>query len=465
LESAKIDIDRALDQARARRPDLSEKCFSFLRDVLTLSNPPHVRSDQREERLNFVMRWQQFTGPIVAKGIEDTALYVYYPLLSLNEVGGNLEPSRLPSADEFFEFMRERQRRWPDTLNASSTHDTKRSEDLRARLNVLSEVPDQWLSKLADWSKENAPKKTDVNGQDAPDANEEYLIYQTLLGIWPHDQSDLPSIRTRLQAFVLKAIREAKIHTRWAEPNQAYEGAVCAFIDRVFDEKDHSKFLCSVARFAEKIAYSGMTNALGQTLLKIACPGVPDFYQGSELWDFHLVDPDNRSPINFSVRIHALEDLTNRASANPAAIASEVMAAWPDGRLKMYVIWKALGYRNEHSALFRDGEFIPLEVRGQQSAHVMAFLRRQEKDQAIAIIPRLAINIPPNSDDSARDDFWRGTNLLLPPDSPTSWRDIFTTSTTETILESGTQSLPLADALKHFPIALLAANTAPSEPV
>jgi len=463
-ESSKIDIDRALDQARARRPELSEKCFSFLRDVLTLANPPHVRSDQREERLNFVMRWQQFTGPIVAKGIEDTALYVYYPLLSLNEVGGNLEPSALPSADRFFEFIRERQRRWPDTLNASSTHDTKRSEDLRARLNVLSEIPDQWLSQLAEWSKENAPKKTDVNGQDAPNANEEYLIYQTLLGIWPHDQSELPSIHTRLQAYVLKAIREAKIHTRWAEPNQAYEGAVSVFIDRIFDEQDHSKFLCSVAHFAEKIAFAGMLNALGQTLLKIACPGVPDFYQGSELWDFHLVDPDNRSPIDFSIRIHALEDLTNRASANPAAIASELLATWPDGRLKMYIIWKALSYRNGHAALFRDGAFVPLEVRGQQSAHVMAFLRRRGKDQAIAIVPRLAMNIPPNSDDSARADFWRETNIILPPDSPASWRDIFTTSTTEAKVEASTQSLPLADALKHFPIALLGANTAPSKP-
>ena len=458
-ESSKVVIESAIDVARARRPELNEACFAFVRDVLTLSNPPHVRSDQREERLSFVMRWQQFTGPIVAKGIEDTALYVYYPLLSLNEVGGNLEPSRIASRDEFFEFIRERQRRWPDTLNASSTHDTKRSEDVRARLNVLSEIPDEWLSKLAEWSKENASEKKLVDGRDVPDANEEYLIYQTLLGLWPRDESDLPSICARLQEYVVKAIREAKINTRWAEPNQAHEGAISKFIERILDSQNHPKFLCSVARFQEQIGYAGMINTLGQTLLKIACPGVPDFYQGSELWDFHLVDPDNRNPIDFSVRIKALQDLVNATSANPTNIAGELLAAWPDGRLKMYLIWKALGYRHNHPALFREGEFIPLEVVGPKSEHVIAFLRRQGKDQVIAIIPRWVAKIQANFDASATADFWKGTNLLLPRGSPISWREVFTTSATRAKSDGGKQWLAVGDSLKNFPIALLAANS------
>jgi len=458
-ESSKIVIDRAIDEARARRPEMNEACFAFLRDVLTLSNPPHVRSDQREERLNFVMHWQQFTGPIVAKGIEDTALYVYYPLLSLNEVGGNLEPSRIASREDFFEFIRERQRRWPNTLNASSTHDTKRSEDLRARLNVLSEIPDAWLSKLGEWSKENAQEKKIVDGRDVPNANEEYLIYQTLLGLWPADQSELPSVRTRLQSYIIKAIREAKIHTRWAEPNQAHEGAVSGFIERILDRQNHPKFLCSVARFQEQIGYAGMINALGETLLKIACPGVPDFYQGSEFWDIHLVDPDNRNPIDFPIRIRALQDLVDRAAANPAAIASELLAAWPNGRLKMYVIWRALGYRHQHSVLFSEGEFIPLEVVGQQSEHVIAFLRRQGRDQVIAIIPRWVAKIPASSDVSATTDFWRGTNLLLPEGSPVSWNDVFTASSTEAKGEAGKQWITVGDLLKDFPIALLTTNS------
>jgi (1->4)-alpha-D-glucan 1-alpha-D-glucosylmutase len=458
-ESSKIVIERAIDEAHKRRPELNEACFDFLRDVLTLSNPPHVRSDQREERLNFVMRWQQFTGPIVAKGIEDTALYVYYPLLSLNEVGGNLEPSRIASREDFFEFIRERQRRWPNTLNASSTHDTKHSEDLRARLNVLSEIPDEWLSKLGEWSRENASEKKLVDGRDVPDANEEYLIYQTLLGLWPRDESDLPSICARLQSYIIKAIREAKIHTRWAEPNQAHEGAVSGFIERILDRQNHTKFLCSIAHFQERIGYAGMINALGETLLKIACPGVPDFYQGSEFWDIHLVDPDNRNPIDFPIRIQALQDLMDRAAENPAAIGSELLAAWPDGRLKMYVIWRTLGYRRQHSMLFTEGEFIPLEVVGQQSEHVIAFLRRQGKDQVIAILPRWMAKTSASSGAAATTDFWRGTNLLLPEGSPISWSDVFTASSTEAKGEAGKQWIAAGDLLKDFPIALLAANS------
>ena len=201
-------------------------------------------SDQREERLAFVMRWQQFTGPIVAKGLEDTALFVYYPLLSLNEVGGNPEPSKILAWECFVEFIQERQRRWPDSLNATSTHDTKLSEDVRARLNVLSEIPDEWANEIARWSKRNESCKQAIDGRTVPDANEEYLIYQALVGIWPADRAELPSISERLQAYAIKAIREAMVHTRWTEPNTAHESAVCNFIQNILSRKDDSPFLC-----------------------------------------------------------------------------------------------------------------------------------------------------------------------------------------------------------------------------
>jgi (1->4)-alpha-D-glucan 1-alpha-D-glucosylmutase len=298
-----------------------------------------------------------------------------------------------------------------------------------------------------------------MDGREVPDANEEYLIYQTLLGLWPANPSELPSVCTRLQSYIVKAIREAKIHTRWADPNQAHESAVSGFIESILDRQNHPKFLCSVARLQEQIGYAGMINALGETLLKIACPGVPDFYQGSEFWDIHLVDPDNRNPIDFPIRIQALQDLMDRAAANPAAIASELLAAWPDGRLKMYVIWRALGYRRQHSVLFTEGEFIPLEVVGQQSEHVIAYLRRQGKVQVIAIIPRWVAKIPASSDAAATTDFWRGTNLLLPAGSPIAWSNVFTVSSTEAKGGAGKLWIAVGDLLKDFPITLLAANS------
>ena len=270
-----------------------------------------------------------------------------------------------------------------------------------------------------------------------PDANEEYLIYQTLVGLWPADRSELPSISERLQAYVIKAIREAMVHTRWTEPNTAHEQAVCNFIKRILSPQDNSPFLCSVARFQEKVAYAGMINGLGQALLKIACPGVPDFYQGSELWDRHLVDPDNRRPVDFQIRTEALQDLVDRAHDDAAGIVSELLTHWPDGRIKLYVIWKALGCRRQHPALFRDGEFLPLEAVGDRSHHIISFLRRRGEEQAIIVIPRWVAKIPNSTDQPMALEFWRGTNLQLPLESPAAWRNVFTAKTFDTKLDGG----------------------------
>ena len=226
--AAQERIEEALEQARIRRPRMSAESFAFLREILTLRNPAHVLPEQREERLAFVMRWQQVTGPIVAKGLEDTALYVYYPLLSLNEVGGRPSPSSIVSREEFYALMQERLRRWPHSLNATSTHDTKRSEDVRARLNVLSEIPEEWEQHIAKWTACNEKHKQVIEGHKVPDANEEYLIYQTLVGLWPLDSSDASSITERLQAYIVKATREAMINTRWTEPNKTHESALAA---------------------------------------------------------------------------------------------------------------------------------------------------------------------------------------------------------------------------------------------
>jgi (1->4)-alpha-D-glucan 1-alpha-D-glucosylmutase len=454
--SAKLVIERAIAQARLRRPRLSAECFAFLHDVLTLANPAHILSDQRETRLGFVMRWQQFTGPIVAKGVEDTALYVYYPLASLNEVGGNPEPSEAPTREEFFEFIGARQREWPDTLNATSTHDTKRSEDVRARLNVLSEIPEEWAVRLTEWTGENQALKAKLNERMVPDANEEYLIYQSLLGLWPAERSDLPDVGKRLEEYVIKAIREAMVHTQWTEPNIAHEAAIRKFVEGMLEQRN-DRFLCSFSRFQQQIAYAGMLNGLGQTLLKIACPGVPDFYQGSELWQYRLVDPDNRQTIDFELRRRNLERVTERTREDPAGIAGWLLAHWPNGWIKLYVTWMALGCRRRQSRLFRDGEFLPIEVTGDQSLHLLSFLRRHGHDEALVIIPRWTLQIPPASDESAYAKFWEGTTLRLPPSSPSLWRNLFTT---ETVRVDGERSgtLPVGGLLKNFPLALLTSS-------
>jgi (1->4)-alpha-D-glucan 1-alpha-D-glucosylmutase len=455
--SAKLLIQRAIDQAQAHRARISRRCFAFLNDVLTLANPPHILPDQREERLAFVMRWQQFTGPIVAKGIEDTALYVYYPLLSLNEVGGNPEPSKVSSLKGFMDFIQERQRRWPDSLNATSTHDSKLGEDVRARLNVLSEIPDDWAEAISGWSKDNEAHKHTIDGRTVPDRNEEYLIYQAIVGLWPCDQSELSAISRRLQNYAIKAIREAMVHTRWTEPNKAHEEAVCAFVQHILDPVNNSAFLCSVARFDEKIAYAGVINSLGQVLLKIACPGVPDFYQGAELWHRRLVDPDNREPVHFGTRTNALQNLISRAESGVTQLIQNLLNTSHDGGIKLYVIWKALNCRAQRPELFRVGRFLPLEATGHRADQIISFERRHRGEQAITVIPRWLTTMLRQTERAASADYWNGTTLVLPAGSYKSWTNIFTGEQTEAHAggSGGDTFLEVGDLLTSFPVALL----------
>jgi (1->4)-alpha-D-glucan 1-alpha-D-glucosylmutase len=454
-DSAKLLIERALDEARRRRPRLNPRCFEFLSDVLTLANPPHILSDQREERLAFVMRWQQMTGPITAKGVEDTALYVYYPLVSLNEVGGSPEPSKIISREGFYEFIQERQKQWPHALNAASTHDTKRSEDLRARLNVLSEIPEAWAEEITKWSGVNECRKQEIDGRKVPDPNEEYLIYQTLVGLWPTNPCEVGTITNRLKDYIIKAVREAMVNTRWTEPNKPHEEAICSFVERILSAEDNTPFLNDVVHFLDKVAYAGMINGLGQALLKITCPGVPDFYQGSELWDFHLVDPDNRGPIDYRIRTEALRDMQGRADADAAGFARVLLSHWTDGRVKLYLIWRALGCRQERPELFGNGEFLPAQTVGSRSQHIISFLRRRGEEAALVVIPRWVADLPNGADESARLQFWNETRVQLPFESPASWRNVFTGRTAETTPGAGSRFLDVGDLLQDFPMALL----------
>jgi (1->4)-alpha-D-glucan 1-alpha-D-glucosylmutase len=451
--SAKVTIEEALRGAQERRPQLSQASVDFLRDVLTLASPAHIGAEQREERLGFVMRWQQFTGPIVAKGFEDTALYVYYPLCSLNDVGGDPEPARAASREEFYDFVRERRERWPHTLNATTTHDTKRSEDVRGRVNVLSEIPEEWGAKIEQWARENATHKQMINGLAVPDANEEYLIYQTLLGIWPRNKEDASSIAKRLQDYMRKALREAKLHTRWIEPNEAYESAVARFVERILSRDSATGFLSDFDAFQRRIAWCGMINGLGQALLKIVCPGTPDFYQGSEMWDLRLVDPDNRGSVDFAQRCKALQRLSKEV-ANPDAVF-DLLQKWPDGQIKIHVIRAALRCRLRYPELFAEGDFLPVPADGARSENVISILRSHERNTLLAVIPRWLAGAYTEDEKLPSADFWGGTSVRLPADAPESWKNVLTGEIVKSCPRRKTHSLAISEALTRLPVALL----------
>ncbi len=444
-------IEEALAAARKRAPNLNSACFEFVREVLLILNPPHVLVDQREARLNFVMRWQQFTGPIVAKGLEDTSLYVYHPLLSLNEVGGDPFPADVASLEGFYAFL-QKGRRGPGSLNATSTHDTKRSEDVRARLNALSEMPSEWKAHLERWAKHNEQHKEQVGGQPVPDRNEEYFLYQTLLGVWPLDDQDYASLLKRVHEHILKATREAMVHTRWTRPNQPHEDALLRFVERILSAQHNREFLQDFRSFQERIAYVGMINGLSQTLLKIASPGVPDFYQGSELWDLRLVDPDNRGPIDFTKRGVALDSLVMADSAHGL---SNLADSWQDGCIKLYLIWKAISFRRDHADLFREGEFIPLQSSGAHSRNVAAFIRKKENSFVLAAIPRWLSLLPAKGSGGFN---WGDTTLALPADSPAEWNSILSRVTLSSKSEAGHPHLMADDIFREFPVAFFHAE-------
>jgi (1->4)-alpha-D-glucan 1-alpha-D-glucosylmutase len=455
-------IEQALRNAQARTPQLPSRSFDFLCDVLLLRNRPHLLPGQREARLAFTMRWQQFTGPIMAKAFEDTFLYVYNPLISLNEVGGDPRPSTAISMD-FSKFVINRLRDFPNALNATTTHDTKRGEDVRARISVLSEIPEEWRQHLDRWSKLNARHRKSIDGQAVPDRNEEIFLYQTLLGAWPLEQRDFSSLSERMQAYLVKATREAMVHTRWTQPNMRHERALQGFVSSIIKSGSKNDFLHDFGGFQECIGYYGMINGLSQTLLKIASAGIPDFYQGSELWDLRLVDPDNRQRVDFDKRAALLASLPLADLPQPDESTlislSDLTHNWKDGRIKLYLICKALHFRAQNAMLFSEGEFLPLECRGKHHEHVLAFARPHKKDWVLIVVPRwlARARYPVNLDGS--DGFWGNTTVGIQEAAPVSWRNILTGETFETHGPARKQSLHVGSLLRNFPVALLSGTT------
>ncbi|HLD48668.1 MAG TPA: malto-oligosyltrehalose synthase, partial [Desulfobaccales bacterium] len=445
-------LEQVFAAVRTQHPSFDPTAMDFVRRVLLLDFPPSLAEEHREDWLRFVMRWQQFTGPIMAKGLEDTALYVYNPLISLNEVGTDF---LVATPEDFHRFNRSRQENWPSTLNATSTHDTNRSEDVRMRINVLSEVPQEWAAALKRWSAWNQSKKRLVNGLAVPDPNEEYFFYQTLIGAWPLFKDEIPEFKARFQDYTIKAAREAKVHTRWIAPKHEHEDALTAFTEAILDESGPNEFLADFQKFQARLASYGALNSLSQVLLKIASPGVPDFYQGTELWDFSLVDPDNRRPVDFPQRTQLLNQVKLKVKEDPGSLIQELLRNWQDGTIKLYITYKALNFRKAHPDLFLQGDYIPIMTAGPHSRQVVAFARRQENSWAVAATARLFTKIFPAADTSLHPAVWQEDCLCLPDDAPKEWMDIFTGETIKSLPHGQSKSLDLANLFQNLPMALL----------
>jgi (1->4)-alpha-D-glucan 1-alpha-D-glucosylmutase len=399
-------VTQAVDQARERRPELDAELFDFLRGLLLL----RISGDREAE---LATRFQQLTGPAMAKGVEDTAFYRFHRLIALNEVGG--DPACFGvSVEHFHDACAQALTRHPQSLLATSTHDTKRSEDVRARLLLLSEMPDKWTAAVHHWMERNAVYRSD----GLPDPTTEYLLYQTLVGAWPIDAQ-------RMGDYMEKAVREAKLHTSWTQPNEAYEAAVRDFVNAVLEDEG---FLADLEDFVKPLVTPGRINGLSQTLLKLTTPGVPDIYQGAELWDLSLVDPDNRRPVDFTVRERLLAELEGLSTA-------EILARSDEGLPKLWVICQALRLRRDHPDwLGPEGQYRPLHLTGGKATHGVAFLRGEG---VAVLVPRLV---------HALGGDWGDAMLHLPTGH---WRNVLT----EEAVDGGEVSV--AHLLVRFPVALL----------
>ncbi|MGL4498671.1 MAG: malto-oligosyltrehalose synthase, partial [Planktothrix sp.] len=328
-------VQFAIQEAKGKHPELINE-LNLIEKFLLLEYDPYLSEENKRLWLHFVMKFQQFSGPLTAKGVEDTLFYVYNRFVSLNEVGG--APNHFGiSPDTLHQFNKKRGKTWPHTLNTTSTHDTKRSEDLRARLNVISEIPDDWEAQVRTWMALNREQKTETNGRIIPDGNDEYFLYQNLIGSYPFDEIEYPEFVERVKQFAIKAVREAKFHTAWLRPDSVYEEGYLAFIDKILHPSQNNKFLQQFRTFQQKIAFYGIFNSLSQTLIKITSPGLPDFYQGTELWDFSLVDPDNRRPVDYQKRMEYLKEIKTRSQKNILSLIQELKQTPEDGKIKLFL--------------------------------------------------------------------------------------------------------------------------------
>lgn len=461
-------LDSAFSHAEKRAPQFSE-LFDLFKNIFLQPE------EMNEEKLNFVMRTQQFTGPLAAKGVEDTVFYLYNRLISHNEVGDS--PHLFgTSTYEFHGRMHERFNKTPYSMNATATHDTKRGEDSRMRINALSEFPDEWTSSIYSWQEINKKYKKEISGKLMPDGNDEYFIYQALVGGFPMDGKIEEDFKERFKAYLIKVVREAKVNSDWSETNEAYETSVTDFIENILEDQE---FLNDFVPLFEKVRDYGIIYSLGQTLLKITAPGIPDTYQGCELWDLSFVDPDNRRPVDFEARDNYLRQIEAMENEDPERGLKDLISTRADGRIKLYTLYTALTERKKQSEIFTKGEYIQLTVSGDLSDNLIAFARRLDDKWIITVVPLNLGEISSGEDFGLGEVVWRDTTISLPENAPRSWRNIITNKKMEvqqversigvpeaistdvfmepfiansTVTEN---QLSVAEILRDFPVALL----------
>ena len=458
----RVVVEYAIARARRRNPAMESSLFDFFREIVLPRDPGDTRDDgverrgfgyppadtaEARERLRFTMKLQQYTGPVQAKGLEDTAFYRYNVLVSLTEVGG--DTSRIGrTVEEFHDANTHRAQAWPFEMLATATHDTKLGEDVRARINVLSEMPDEWGREASKWMRLNRPHRTIVDGDPVPDRVDEYRLYQVLLGSWP---GNTDGYAERIQEYMLKAVREAKVHTSWLTSNEGYENGVKQFISRILGSEGSGKFLPAFLPFQERIARLAITNSLAQVVLKAGSPGVPDFYQGTELWDLSLVDPDNRRPVDFERRATLLAEID---AAGPAAIP-EMLRNWEDGRIKLFVTATALRLRRELPDVFAGGDYRPLKTEVTVNGQLVAFARTAGSDAVVVAAPRLCSRLDCDGPPLGAD-CWRTSRVMLPPAlRDRTFRDVFTGTEIRPTITGGEAWIFAGQLFASLPVAIL----------
>jgi len=447
-ESDRTYVKYAIAHAKELVPRLLKE-LKFIETLLLLEEEETLTVEQKKERRHFVMKLQQLTGPLMAKGVEDTLLYVFYRLLSLNEVGGNPSQFGVSLAD-FHDFNKQQQIAWPHKMNATATHDTKRGEDVRARINVLSEIPEEWEQQVRSWRELNSSKKINFVNRMVPDTNDEYFLYQTLLGSFPFEGIENTDYVDRVKDYAIKAVREAKVYTAWLRADNDYETGFLTFIESVLETSENNQFLKKFLPFWKKVADYGIFNSLSQTLLKITAPGVPDIYQGTEFWELSHVDPDNRRPVDFDRRIQVLREIKQQAKTDILQLVEDLIATREDARIKLFLTARVLEARKEYLEVFKSGDYQSLEVVGTFKDNVVAFARSFGDTTVIVVAPRFLTGVVKPEEMPIGKQVWKDTNLVLSEQMPSVWKDAITNQPVES---NGT--LAIGDALGYFPAALL----------
>jgi len=472
-------IEWAIARARSRSSSTNIPLLEFVRSML-LADTSAIAEPYHAQVRAFACKFQQVTAPVTAKGVEDTALYRFTRLASLNEVGG--EPETFgTSIRQFHADAQHRAKNWPHEMLGSSTHDTKRSEDVRARINCLSEMPALWRKSIQRWSRVNRARRKIVDDLPAPGPHAEYLLYQTLLGTWPlapstqADDAQLQktlnddafvSYRERIEEYMVKASREAKRRTSWANVNEEYENALRQFIRLSLESREGNPFPAEIGELARRLARFGYFNSLSQTLCKLTAPGVPDVYQGNELWDWSLVDPDNRRSVDFAIRNRLLDEVKTWPAHNLADELSAALESIDDGRVKLHLIWTALQVRAAHEKLFREGSYLPLKVSGERATHVLAYARKQGDELAIVAVPRLYLRLLGEKHRLPHGaDVWGDTRIELPRKvGGSGFRNAMSGKAIEVQVAGEERVLHAASVFADFPVALLLASVSPEEP-